>query len=195
MHAAVAGDHAGLVVIAGVEHREVGKGAAERGDEQRQQGELRPVAAVGVEVRAHGFERGYLHFLHIGEVGDVALGGGHVVGDAAAHADDLHGLVVARTASVGGMIALGLAVAEVRVEVGVADTVGFGADLCEVDAEVAGAGADCGGGEDGVLVLPRFFVRRRRPGPSIGVLGGGCCAFLAGVSQLGPGLRRGTGWG
>ena len=52
-----------------------------------------------------------------------ALRRGHVLGDAAAHADDLDRLVGAGAAGVRGVIALAGAVAEERVEIGVADAV------------------------------------------------------------------------
>ena len=57
MDAAMAGDHAGLVIIARVDHREVGQRLAERDDQERQHGELRAVAPVGVEIAAHRLQR------------------------------------------------------------------------------------------------------------------------------------------
>ena len=58
---------------------------------------------------------------------DRALRRGHVLGDAAAHADDLDRLVLARAAGVRGVIALARAVAQEGVEIGVADAVALGA--------------------------------------------------------------------
>jgi|GEM_PF-3921437 len=92
----VAGDDACLIIIACVDHREVGQRLAERDDHQRQQGELGPVAAIVVQVPAHGLQRGDVDFLDIGEVRNVALGRGHVFGNATAQADDLDRFIWAR---------------------------------------------------------------------------------------------------
>src|SRR3546814_5847089 len=71
-----------------------------------------------------------------------------MLGDLAAHTDDLDRLVGARAAGAGGVIALPAAVAEERVEVGVADAVALSVDLREVDAEVLGARANGGGSQN-----------------------------------------------
>jgi hypothetical protein len=60
---------------------------------------------------------------------NVALGRLHILGNAAAHADDLDRLVLARAARVRGMIALARAVAQEGVEIGVADAPGVSASI------------------------------------------------------------------
>ena len=63
-----------------------------------------------------------------------------------------------------------------------ADAVGVGLHLRQVDAQVERAGADGGAGEDGALFALRVLHLRGRPGRSI-------------VPRLGPGLHRGGGLG
>src|SRR3546814_1187395 len=94
------------------------------------------------------FERGDVHFLDIGEVRDRALRCRHILGDLAAHTDDLDRLVGARAAGAGGVIALPAAVAQESVEIGGADAVALGVDLAQVDDDVLGAGTDGGGSEN-----------------------------------------------
>ena len=104
-------------------------------------------AAVRVHHRAGLLERGDVIFLDQGEMRDPALRLLHVLGDLAAEADDLDGLVLARLAPPerGDSAAI---VEQIGVEIGVADPVAGGLHLREVDAEVAGAGADRGRGEE-----------------------------------------------
>ncbi len=52
---------------------------------------------VVVQPPAQGLQLGDVHLLDIAEVRDAPLGLGHLLGDAAAKADDLHQLVGART--------------------------------------------------------------------------------------------------
>src|SRR3546814_553817 len=105
---------------------------------------------IGAPVRVHNraglLQRGHVHLVDIGEVRDVALGRLHILGDLAAEADDLDLLVLAAggRARAGDGAAL---VEEVGIEVGVADAIAGGLDLAEVDAEVARALADGGGGQ------------------------------------------------
>ena len=90
MDAAVAVDGLGLVVVVRVDLREVGDRLDQRLHQERQQGQLRAVAACpGVERRAQLLERGDVDLLDIGEVRDAALRLRHLLGDAPAQADDL----------------------------------------------------------------------------------------------------------
>src|SRR3546814_2367165 len=90
---------------------------------------------------------------------DRALRRRHILGDLAAHADDLDRLVGARARCAGGMIALPGAVAEEGVEIGMANAVALGLDLRQIDAEIARKGADGGGCEKGFLPPDRKIKR------------------------------------
>src|SRR3546814_20115068 len=56
MHRRMATDDASLVVIARIHHRKAGNGAGDRLDQKRQQGELRPVPAIGVHLPTQRFQ-------------------------------------------------------------------------------------------------------------------------------------------
>ncbi len=141
MHRTRARDHARLIVVTRVDHREMGQRLADRGDDERQQRELRFRTTIGIQLGARFLEIGYVDLLDVGKVRDVALGRGHVLGDAAAHPDNLDLLVGAAVCC--GRIAA--SVGQERVEVGMAQTtVGGGLYLGEIDAEIASARADCG---------------------------------------------------
>ena len=133
-----------FVVVTRVDHGKFGNRAADRDDQERQHRELRPAAAIGVEVGAHRFERGDVHFLDIGEVRDRALRCRHILGDLAAHADDLDRLVGAGAAGARGVIALPAAVAEKCVEIGMANAVAVGMDLPQIDAQILRASTNGG---------------------------------------------------
>src|SRR4051812_6482271 len=95
---------------------------------------------------------------------DPALGLLHVLGDLAPEADDLDGLVLAALAA--GAEGAAAIVEEPGVEIGVAGPVAGELHLREIDAEIAGAGAHCGRGED-----PRW-VRLRIEPPGLAGVGG-----------------------
>ena len=82
-----------VVVVVRVDLREVGDRLDDREHEERQHGQFRPLLGrAGVERGAQLLERGHVDFLDVGKMRDAARGLGHVLRDAAAHADDLDGL-------------------------------------------------------------------------------------------------------
>ena len=145
MHRAITGDDVRLIVKAGIDHRILRDHLAQGGDEQRQHGELGPLAPACVQLRAQRLQIGYVAFLDIGKVRDVALGGSHVLGDALSEADDLDGLVSTRLARRAETAVVG----EEGVEVGMANApVGGGLHLGEINPEIARTLAHGGGSED-----------------------------------------------
>ena len=87
---------------------------------------------------------------------DAPVSLGHVLGDLAAEADDLDRFVGARRARPARRNRAAV-IEQIGVEVRVAEAVAGGLHLRKVDAEIAGAGADGGGGED--VRAARFLVR------------------------------------
>ena len=90
MHRVVQRQHAGLVVEAGVDLREVGHRAHDRADGQRQRREFAALHRVlAVQFLAQRHHLGDVDFLDVGEVRDRALGQQHLLRDRAAQADEL----------------------------------------------------------------------------------------------------------
>ena len=94
VNSSVAGHDHRFVVEGRVEHRPVGKRPGHCGDQEREQRQLRIVAAVAVHHLPRFFERGDVELLDQGEVLNAAVRLRHVLGDLAAQADDLDRLVL-----------------------------------------------------------------------------------------------------
>ena len=80
-------EHAGRVVEVRIDLREIAQRDHDGAHQERQQREARAVA-LGVHARAQRVQLGHVHFFHVREVRDAALGVLHALGDAPAHADD-----------------------------------------------------------------------------------------------------------
>src|SRR5206468_8017088 len=119
----------------------------QRGDQEWQQREFRIGAAVRIHHLPRLFERGYVIFLDEREMLDAPVCLRHVLGDLAAQADDLDGLVSAGRSDTARRNRAAV-VEQIGVEIRVADAVARGLYLAKVDAEVACAGSHGGRGED-----------------------------------------------
>ena len=134
MHRAIPRHHARFIVVPCVDHREIGQCLADRGDQQRKQRQLGLIAAVGIELSTQFFQRSHIAFFHVGKVRDVALRRGHVLGNAAAHADDLLFLVLAGL----GSGAITRCVRQELVQIAMTNAAIFGRlHLCQIDTEIA----------------------------------------------------------
>ena len=117
---------------------------AERCRQEREQRQLGVFPAIAVHHRAGRLEVGDVELLDQREVRDAALRFGHVLGDLATQADHFRRLVGAARGRSRDAAAV---VEQIGIEVRMADAPGGGLDLREVDAEVARALADGGGGQ------------------------------------------------
>ncbi len=97
VHRAVARDHAGFVVEARIDLREVAQREHHRADQQRQRRELAArIAVTAVQFGAQRFELGHVDFLDVAEVRNAALRFLHLARDRAPQADHRYvGFVVA----------------------------------------------------------------------------------------------------
>ena len=85
----VAGNHPGIVVIPGVDLRKLAQRQHHGAGQKRQQREFAARSAVDfVELLAQLLQLGHVHFFHIAEVRDAALGLLHLLRNLAAQADD-----------------------------------------------------------------------------------------------------------
>src|SRR5690349_21754396 len=114
---------------------------------------------------------------------DAAIGLGHVLRDLATKTDDLDRLVLARRRTPAASRNAAAIIKQVCVEVGVADAVVGGADFAEIDAKVASALADGGGGKDvrrSAFLLRDFRLdsRFRRAGRLLHIFDGGSGQFF-----------------
>ena len=103
-----------------------------------QHGQFGPCAAIGVQgPRASTFKRGDVKFLDIAEMRDVALGRRHIFSDAAAHADDFDGFIFALWPKhPGRTIALPCTIAEIGVQIGMANMAADSFDRTKINTEL-----------------------------------------------------------
>jgi hypothetical protein len=88
MHRLKARDDAGIVVKAGVDHREVAHRKNHRAHQERQQGQLEPGRTIlGVKAQTQGLKLGDIDLFDIAEVWDASLRLLHLLCDLAPHAD------------------------------------------------------------------------------------------------------------
>ncbi|MBC7209429.1 MAG: filamentous hemagglutinin family protein, partial [Pseudomonas sp.] len=174
MHRAVAGDDLGLVVVGGIDLREVAQGDDHGAHQERQQGQLAAaVAMLGVELLAQGLEGSDVDLFDIAEVGDATLGVLHALGDLAAQADHRYLLAVGALAVAARRLAgAALRLADEGVEVFMQDAPGRAAAMhvAQLDPGVQEAAINSigrvdgsGGGNDGAAIA--IVVGAGKTGP------------------------------